>query len=91
MRARITLEADVENFPAYNDPNDPECKGNFYHLLRNAVYQVLDMKMMQLQRDSEIKNKNKQQQLIIDASNECYESDLKLLEELLKSMKVEAV
>lgn len=91
MRARITLEADVKNFPAYDDPNDPECKSNFWHLLRNAVYQVLEMKMMQLENDAKIENKTKQQQLIIDASNEHYESDLKLLEELLKSMKVEAI
>lgn len=91
MRARITLEADVEKFPAYDDPNDPECKSNFWHLFRNAVYHVLEMKMMHLQNDSKIEVKTEKQQLIIDASNECYDSDLKLLEEFLKSMKVEAV
>jgi len=90
MKVRITLEADVEKYPAYDDPNDGECKSNFYHLLYNAIYQINQMKQMEINRHQGAFLAG-QEKLIYDTMIANYEQDRNLLTDLLNSIKIEAI
>lgn len=84
MKVRVTFEADVTDFPAYDDPNDAGCRYNFYYLFHNSVLHILDMRLLCYKPNNE---ENLQNLAYLKASKE----DENLMKLLLNSMKVEKI
>lgn len=84
MKVRITFEADVSQFPAYDDPLNSECKSNLRDLFHNSVLHILDMRLLCYKPNNE---ENLQNSAYLKASKE----DEDLMKLFLNSMKVEKI
>lgn len=82
MKVKITFEADVTDFPAYDDPLDSECIANFRYLFYNSVLHTLDMRLLAYKAD---------QSSIDEAYLKASKEDENLMKLLLNSMKVEKI
>ena len=54
MKARITFEVDVTDFPAYDDPLDSECVSNLRHLFYNSILHIIDMRLLCCKSDKSL-------------------------------------
>lgn len=82
MKARITFEADVTDFPAYDDPENLECIENLRYLFYNSILHILDMRLLAHKADAS---------LIDDAYLNASKEDENLMKLFLNSMKVEKI
>lgn len=81
---RVTIEFDSSENPACDDPSDPCCRENIYHLFRHALYDLLRLKMDTISNPSE--NKVTQAALL-----NIYTQDISLYEQILKNIKIEEI
>ena len=82
MKARVTIEFDLDGLGAYDDLNDPACHQNLRDMFHRMKYSLLEDNMRNIPAKDSIME---------IAVQKAYDEDMELVQRILKGIKIEEI